>query len=210
MPELVTCPTCGFRVQVSEVQLGKVTRCIACDHRFTAHAESSTLIPAGQAPTYPVRAEELAPASSPPAAQPKGAARHRLPLCPACHRPVGWEALACPYCGHLFDPLDPEEAEKYLRRRDREDHRGRLIHFLGGISLAFGTLSLCVPIAGTLLAMGFGVGTLILAQRDLQRMQTGLVDPTGRPQTERGRIMALVGIVLGLLLGLVWVFLIVG
>lgn len=202
MPELVACPSCGCRVQVSETQLGRRTRCIACQHAFVAGDQ-----PPARAPlidTYPVHpAPEEAPAPIPPAVPSRGPGRHRLPLCPGCHRPVGWDAPTCPFCGHLFDPLDglaPAEVAAH-GRRDGDDHRGRLIDTLGTISLVAGTLTLCTGPLGFLAALGTGIPAWVMADRDLPRMVTGMVDPQGRTTTEYGRNKAIVGVILASLFG---------
>src|SRR6516165_4711710 len=39
MPELVTCPACGFKTQMAEGLLGRRVRCPGCDNRFVAAAD---------------------------------------------------------------------------------------------------------------------------------------------------------------------------
>jgi hypothetical protein len=155
---------------------------------------------------YPLQPleQELTP-PQPPVPQ-KGLPRHRLPLCPGCHRPVSWECLACPFCGHQFDPLDAERPHEGPLRRDGESHRGGMIDGLGSISLALGTMAFCLVGLGTLVALATGIPAVVMANRDLDRMKTGLVDPAGRTATEYGRNKAMVGIVLGLLTGVFWMF----
>lgn len=195
MPELVACPSCGCRIQVGEFQLGRRTRCLACNQTFLAETRTS-VTPAGLPPLVPSLPVLTPP--RPPTEQ-KGMPPGRLPLCPSCHHSVPWEALACPCCGHLFDPRDGEQQCDLPPRRDSEHHRGGLIDTLGTVSLLAGAFSLCLaPLCGPL-ALATGLSAWILAHRDLEHMRTGLVDPSGRTSTEFGRNKALVGMVLAVL-----------
>jgi hypothetical protein len=191
-------------VQVSDAQLGCRTRCIACGTSFLAQAGQASVpspLAEGRYPLQPLD-EELSP-PKPPTPE-RGLPRHRIPLCPGCHRPVGWQALACPYCGHLFDPLDAERQMEGKARKDGEAHRGGLIDTLGSVSLAVGAMSFCLVGLGPAVALGTGVPAVAMANRDLDRMRTGMVDPAGRLATEHGRNKAVVGVVLALLTGLFW------
>jgi hypothetical protein len=202
MPELVTCPSCGFRLQLAEVHLGRRVRCAACAQHFTAAADAASppRVETAGAAGYPLRAEEARPLPAPRIApEAAGLPRHRLPLCPGCQRPVSWEAPACPHCGHLFDPLDAEHPEGWARRRDSLPHRGRLIDGLGTISVFGGVLSFCTGPVGVLMALGCAIPALIMAHADLARMREGAVDPEGRLLTEFGRTKALVGLALAVL-----------
>jgi hypothetical protein len=198
MPDLVTCPSCGCRVQVPQTQLGRRTRCIACDGSFYAEAGPVALGDADHYPLVPSEDELVPP--RPPAPQ-RGRPRHQTPLCPGCHRPVGWEAPACPHCGHLFAEAGYASPDF---RKDGESHRGELIDRLGGVSLMFGCLTVGLGPLGLLVALATGLPGLTMASRDLERMNTGLVDPAGRTLTEWGRSKAVVGITLGVVLGLFW------
>jgi hypothetical protein len=124
------------------------------------------------------------------------------PFCPGCGRRVNWEVSRCPHCGEEL------EAENDLRRRlrlgrwvrrDSLPHRGRLIAALGTFSMVAGGLSLCLFGLGAVVALPAGVAAWVMANRDLELMRSGEMDPGGRPQTENGRTGAIVGIVLGLL-----------
>lgn len=207
MPELVACPSCGCRVQVSELHLGKRTRCIACGSTFVAEPGPAPSLP--EAPdSYPLHPQDKEQHKEESRSlKQRGLPRHRLPLCPGCHRPVGWEVLACPYCGHLFDPLDVKRPLTDARRRDGEMHRGGTIDTLGTVSLLGGVLALCTGPLGVLVALGTGIPAWVMASGDLPQMQSGVVDPEGRIPTEYGRNKAVVGIVLGMLFGLFWLLL---
>jgi hypothetical protein len=216
MPELVACPSCGFRLQLAEVFLGRRVRCLACAQTFTAapgppapqarsasEATPTQARSASEGTAYPLQEEEAPPApgrSLPPEAS--GLSRHRLPLCPGCHRPVSWEALACPHCGHLFDPLDAGAGGEGLRRRDALPHRGKLIDSFGTLSVLGGCASFCTGPLGILAAVGFGIPALVMARSDLGRMREGVIDPEGRSLTEFGQNKSVIGIALAVLGGL--------
>ena len=60
----------------------------------------------------------------------KEPARHRLPLCPRCHRPVGWKgSVVVPTAGTPFDPTDEGGPRLLLATRGGIAlgvHRGRI------------------------------------------------------------------------------------
>lgn len=181
MPSLVTCPACGSKTQLVESHLGQTVRCFVCQHRFIA-----TLAPdpsgGNQGP-----AVECIPDQ-------RGPGRHRLPLCPACHRPVGWDDRHCPHCSRLFEP-DEERRGSLQRRRDSEEHRGLLIVRLGYVTVAAGCATLCLGPLGLIVSWICGITALILANRDLDLMSKEMMDPAGKVQTANGRIIALSGLV---------------
>jgi hypothetical protein len=202
MPELVTCPACGCRIQLAELFLGRPTRCIACGHRFIAAPDVGAPARDRQEDSpYPVATPPAPPVEKP---QTAGRSHQRLPLCPGCHRPVGWEALECPECGHLLDPLDAFARGDWIRRRDAQPHRGQAIDTLGTLCLFGGALSLCIAPLAVPVALGFGIPALVMARGDLEEMEKGGIDPEGKGLTEFGRNKAIVGMVLAPGLGLLW------
>lgn len=197
MPDLVKCPACGCGM-TPEVRPGRRTRCIACGQSFDADAPPP---PPPEPDSYPLHGPLDGP-PSPERRPSRGLARQRLPLCPGCHRPVGWEAPGCPHCGHAFDLLEAgRQAAPAGRRRDGEDHRGGTIELLGTLSLLFGALALCSGPFGGLVALGTGLPALAMARRDLEAMRTGSVDPAGRAATESGWSRAAIGVALGVVCG---------
>jgi hypothetical protein len=84
-------------------------------------------------------------------------------------------------------------------RRDGFPHRARFIHGLGNVCVVAGCLSLCLMGLGSVVSVPLGITVWLMANRDLRLMDSGQMDPTGRPQTEDGRINAIVAVVLGLL-----------
>src|SRR5262249_4056499 len=150
--------------------------------------------------TYPVHGPLDGPPTPDPQRPGRGLPRQRMPLCPGCHRPVPWEAPACPYCGHEFDPLDAvrqsaPQGRPHDGRGAGEEHRGGVIAPLGTASLLFGALAMCTGPVGGLLALATGLPALAMANRDLELMRTGAIDPSGRDSTLAGRSRAVVGTV---------------
>ena len=67
-------------------------------------------------------------------------------------------------------------------------------------------LDLPQMLVGPLIALATGIPALLMASRDLEKMQKCLRDPEGRRETELGRNKAIVGVVgavLGLVLGVI-------
>src|SRR5262249_20658125 len=103
MPALVTCPACGFKVQTAEIFLRRRVRCQSCEHRFIAAAEPTPLARSATVPSLPAHPGGADFPRSPPAPMDDATQRQlasfpealqgtaNLPLCPSCHRPVGWE-----------------------------------------------------------------------------------------------------------------------
>jgi hypothetical protein len=115
---------------------------------------------------------------------------------------VGWEVLQCPFCEHLFDPLDSVRRQGFEGRRDAQPHRGGVIDTLGTISMLAGTLSLCTGPVGMVVSLATGIPALFMARNDLEQMRRGNVDVQGRSRTDMGRVKAIVGIILTTLFGL--------
>jgi hypothetical protein len=95
---------------------------------------------------------------------------------------------------------------------DSVAHRGPLILTLGIISCSLGGLGvlayagmLCCGLfafAGLLCsacAVGLGLPSWIMGQRDLKKIRNGEMDPEGEPSTKRGWICGTVGTILGAL-----------
>jgi hypothetical protein len=121
---------------------------------------------------------------------------------------VSWDVLQCPYCDHLFDPVGSVRRHGWEGRRDAIPHRGPLIDTLGSISLATGALTLCTGPFGFITAMATGIPALVMAHNDLTRMRHGTVDPQGLGRTDTGRVKALIGIIMAVVFGfmfLLWI-----
>jgi hypothetical protein len=128
---------------------------------------------------------------------PRGAA-----LCPACARPVAWEAIRCVHCGVELEP-DYDGSPRRRPplggiRRDCDSHRGPMIQNMGNLTLLVGGLSLCTFGIGLLVALPLGITTWMMANGDLEKMRSGEMEPQGKAQTESGRTSAITGMVLSL------------
>jgi hypothetical protein len=198
MPELVTCPVCGCGVQVADALLGRRVHCIGCRRPFIALAGR---------PASPPPRPEAPPAPRPPAS-PRLAWEdpredERGPFCPGCGRRITWGDLSCPYCGEELEPEDEtarwRRRQVELVRRDLEPHRGSLIVSLGNVSMILGGLSLCMFGLGAVVSVPVGVLAWMMANRDLELMRQGRMDPRGKAQTETGRTGAIAGIILGMI-----------
>jgi hypothetical protein len=194
--ELLTCPACGCSVQVADALLGRRVRCFTCQHSFLAEARPT--------PPPPVRRETppLPRPVRPPRSYDEDATNEEgSPFCPGCGRRISWKDLECPYCGEELEPEnDPRPAwqrSANFFRRDYEPHRGALIVTLGNLSMIVGGLSLCSFGIGAVISVPIGILALLMANRDLERIRDGHMDPRGKSQTETGRTGAITGIILG-------------
>jgi hypothetical protein len=196
--ELLTCPACGCSVQTADALLGRRVRCSACRHTFVATEEHIAAPPRRETPDLPPqRSRTLGPRPVPdPDGDEDHAGEDRGPFCPGCGRRIAWRDLTCPHCGEELEPEDNARRAACIRR-DYEPHRGALILSLGNVSMFLGALSLCTFGLGALLSVPLGIFTWGMANRDLERMREGLLDPRGKKQTETGRVGAVTGIILG-------------
>ncbi len=191
MPEFVTCPVCGCKMQVAESLLGRRVRCFGCEERFVAAPETAPLPLPKDRPDRPL--------PHPPRREPADDGGRDGPYCPACGRVVPWQVGYCPHCGEEFDNTPYERGPARRRfRRDSVPHRGSLLTTLANVGLAAGALSLCLFGAGTLVAVPLGITVLVMAQTDLAQMHEGLMDSQGRNQTQTARASAVTGLVLSL------------
>ncbi len=76
-----------------------------------------------------------------------------------------------------------------------EPHRGTMI-------LVFGILSFVCCLL-------FGIAAWIMGQKDLQKMDAGQMDPSGRGLTNAGRILGIVGVVVQFVVVVLYVLLFV-
>jgi hypothetical protein len=194
--EIIRCPACGCSAQVADALLGRRVRCFGCRQHFVATADQ---------PPRPSPRREASPVPHPAGGSRAGddelASGERAPFCPGCGRRIAWTDLRCPFCG---EELEPEDAARRWRaadlvRRDYEPHRGALIVSLGNVSMIVGGLSVCLLGLGGLISIPLGVLAWVMANRDLEHMREGLMDPGGKKQTETGRTGGIAGIILGLI-----------
>jgi hypothetical protein len=183
---------------VADALLGRRVRCFGCGQPFVATADQ---------PSPPPQRREAPPAPHPAGGPRVGADEaangERGPFCPGCGRRITWTDLRCPFCGEELEPEDDARVRwrrmAELVRRDYEPHRGALIVSLGNVSMIVGGLSLCMFGFGAFVSVPLGILAWLMANRDLELMREGRMDPRGKAQTETGRTGAIAGIVLGLI-----------
>jgi predicted Zn finger-like uncharacterized protein len=222
MPAVIQCPKCSRQLNVLEAHLGALVRCPVCKTEFTAKALGApAAIPvAALAPAMPpaARPAPLPAIPTPTAAAPTMPATPApaLPAAPAPAFPsapgqvfsastpvaqgavpagvsVGddpfWEAEPPPAAtarGQIYHS-EFDEDERVTQSTGRP-HRGPLVFLLGVASL----VTACFFPAGWII----GGIALTMATTDLQDMSRGRVDRSGRQQTELGRLLAVIAVIL--------------
>ncbi len=203
MPELVTCPACGCSVQVADALLGRRVRCFGCHYPFVA-------TPARPGPPSWRSVPAVPRSPLEPPADDEAGDRRRGPYCPGCGRRITWEDPCCPHCGEELEPEDDLPSGRRRAadeiRRDCEPHRGPLLVGLGNFSMIVGGLTLCTFGIGALVSVPVGVLVWLMANRDLEHMRDGRMDPRGKAQTETGRSGAIAGLLLGLIFAAFYTF----
>jgi hypothetical protein len=170
-----------------------------------------------------------------PAAKPKPKRREEdvddgKEPCPYCGERIKRDSIRCKYCGEELEENEREEDEierpsRRGRRRNRGIRRDALPH-RGGIVLTLGIISVvsvafdvllfccCMPASWVTAIVGLGTGipAWVMGQRDLAKMRTGEMDPSGKGSTQGGWICGLIGTILSVLIlvGSVIVFIIYG
>jgi hypothetical protein len=80
-------------------------------------------------------------------------------------------------------------------RRDGEPHRGNLLLGLGGLAVLSGGLSVGTALPG-LIGLPLGIAVWVLAERDLVKMRSGLMDPGGLQDVQNARRLGVLGLTL--------------
>jgi DNA-directed RNA polymerase subunit RPC12/RpoP len=206
MADYVTCPTCGSKVLTADAFIGRQVRCFGCGSRFVASADPTQAeAPKNSAKGSGRRHPDDEYRRPPPRISHTDDDEEEWPFCPGCGRQVSWTDEACRHCGEEFEEEDAP-LRSVLRtdvvlplRRDGEAHRGGLLLTLGSVSCVTGLMSACSFGLLAIISVPLGAVVMVLASRDLKRMQDGSVDAGGRPSTERARATGIAGVVLGVL-----------
>lgn len=197
--ELLICPSCGASVQAADAMLGRRVRCFVCRHTFVATPSTAHPPASGGMPGPPRRSG----GTPVPASDEETEGEEQGPFCPGCGRRISWRDTRCSHCGEEFEPEEAGRGGRGFRtdflRRDYEPHRAPLILSLGNVSMILGALSLCSFGMGAVISVPLGILAWLMANRDLELMREGRMDPRGKGRTETGRIAALAGIILGMI-----------
>ena len=173
MAEIVTCPSCDKKLQVPEEFFGKTVQCPECKQQFLAKPASGAGTSAAPAP---VPAWEKAP----------GRALERIEEDRPRRRPSRDD--------------EDDDYDRPRRRRSRDDddddgdrprRRRYLTPHRGGMILAFGILAI-VGVASII----FGPMAWVMGNADLRAMREGTMDPSGEGQTNTGRILGMISVIM--------------
>jgi hypothetical protein len=189
MTEIVTCPSCDKKLQVPEEFFGKNVQCPECKQQFLAKPMT---------PAAPATATRSAAADVPAWEKPPGRELARLDD----ERPSKRR------------PRDDDDEEDRPRRRSRygddddRPRRRRLAPHRGGMILAFGILAI-VGVGSVV----FGPMAWMMGNADLRAMREGYMDPSGEGQTNTGRVLGMISVILlvvGVLIGCLFFVFIMG
>jgi hypothetical protein len=197
MPELVSCPGCERKLRLPDDLLGKEVKCPTCGTQFLAKVGEAAPSSEGEpSPPSPVMSMELPPREDPPpGVQPR----------PSQRSPErGDDEADVPSSRRRSREDDDDDDDRLRRRRRRDDYddddygrRRYLTPHRGSTILVLGILSLCV--CGIIL----GPIAFFMGNADIAAMDAGTMDPSGRGQTNAGRICGLIGGILHVVLLLV-------
>jgi len=77
-------------------------------------------------------------------------------------------------------------------------HKGQLVLILGIISTVLSVIGVCCCPFG-LGALGCGIPAIILGSTDMKGMSQGIIDPSGKGQSQTGMILGIVGVAISAL-----------
>jgi len=194
MPNVVTCPACGRKLNLPDQLLGQQVRCPTCGETFRGEASPPPLPAPPPAPTPQSAPVDLLPPLPEPAGAPETGPAP-IPIaqsCPYCGETLRSASPHCPYCGERLagaaDQRPPWEGERAFRR-DWEPHRGTLVLVLGVMSIAL--LPIC-----SLPSLPLGICAWIMGLSDLRKMRQNEMDPLGEGSTQAGWICGMIGTLL--------------
>ena len=170
------CPECGTTLGVDESLLGRQVRCTNCQAVFTAEAQ-------------PGMPSEPSPESfrEGPARESEGPREERV-------RDRPDEVDDRPARPPRYDDYadDDDDFDRPRRRRPTVPHRG-------GSVLAMGIGIIVASCLCAFIGIGLGSGAVNMANKDLQQMDEGWMDRSGRGQTQAGKVCGIIGVVLGVI-----------
>jgi hypothetical protein len=220
MAKVINCPSCGCSLNLPEEALSRQAKCPRCANTFVPTRSPDepvaypgvkivleteevlpTPIPGLPPPPRPLSPVLVDSRREGPIEDPEGG----LQRCPRCRARVTANMNRCSACGARLVAAEddrPWESKGGPLRRDCEPHRGPLI-------LVLGRASLCLAIPGLLgvafyplslasiLGAGIGLTVWIMSKDDLEQMESKIMDPEGRRNTEAGQKCAKAAMVLG-------------
>jgi hypothetical protein len=208
MPVVIECPYCHRSLQMPDDAPAREVCCPGCGQTFEgpklAPVENEIVLP--PIPGLPPPPRALVPVLVSSTQEPGGGEPEiGLERCPRCRARISTALDRCLACGTLLrggEEDRPWEKKEGPLRRDIEPHRGPLLLLLGRISLCLavpGLLGIAyLPFAlGSLLAVGLGLTTYVLARDDLEQMKRKIMDPAGRQSTETGQNCCAIALALG-------------
>jgi hypothetical protein len=171
MAELTQCPQCQRKLNVQEAMLGQSVQCPACGTTFTAeafHPPRPTPPPVEERAPPPGGYAEDAPRRSPRGSDPRDRDDDYRDRYPRRSYGRGEDDYRDPY-------------------RSTRPHRSGVVLSLGIIGLVLS----CIPLAGWVL----GGIAMRMGNNDLQDMDAGRMDSSGRGATSAGRICGILAVV---------------
>jgi phage FluMu protein Com len=163
------CPYCNRALRTADSSAGLRDACPDCAEMVTVPGLSR---------------EAAAQGTDAPVAGPHGGSLFEGDAwnCPMCGESIRRHHEVCPFCGERVSQLDGRYA-------GLAPHRAGWVLGLGVAGLATCMLGVCgilgVPVAAV---------AWVMANRDLAKMQQGLMDPRGEGMTKAGKIVAIVQI----------------
>lgn len=199
---IIGCPSCRRRLNLPAGLRGQSVQCPGCGLTFPASHELETRrspseqapAPLPPAPTHSLEKEQT-PDTSDERLTEEGEVQ-----CPLCGEFIDRDSRRCRHCRALLNSALGGPTPFWVRR-DCEPHRGSWIQLLGTGSFIMGLLSFFLCGISGLVAVPAGVCALVMANRDLAKMEEGIMDPAGRTQTNTGRQLAMLGVIFGALCG---------
>jgi predicted Zn finger-like uncharacterized protein len=170
MPLVIHCENCRASLKLPEQYLGQEVRCPSCNKTFTAKESLEN------------------PPPRPPSWEPDRSEEAPRPRRDDDRPPRRFDDEDRRRRDYDDDYGPPRRRRYYDDRAYVEPHRGTSILTMGVLSMVF----FCFfP-----LAIGLGIGAIVMANNDLAKMRSGTMDRSGQGTTQAGLVCGVIGLII--------------
>jgi hypothetical protein len=201
MSQLIACPECNKHLQVPADLMGKAVQCPECKHTFTAAEPPPKNVSTDTTASTPAKTAEWDRKTSSATGKKRKTGKDDDEKKDGDSYDVeDRDDDDDDRDRDRDDDDDREERRRRRRRRERPSRRSYGAPHRGGMILAFGLIGLIGHVVGIgLVAIVFSILAWVMGNADMAEIQAGRMDPEGEGMTQAGRIMGMIGTILGIL-----------
>jgi len=199
MSQLIACPECNKHLQVPADLMGKAVQCPECKHTFTAAEPPPKNVSTDTTASTPAKTAEWDRKTSSATGKKRKTGKDDDEKKDGDSYDVEErDDDDDDRDRDRDDDDDREERKRRRRRRERPSRRSYGAPHRGGMILAFGLIGLI----GNFIALGplaiiFAIMAWVMGNADMGEIQAGRMDPEGEGMTQTGRILGIIGTIIG-------------